>query len=54
MVTLTYVLESGVAQTWWQVLAGRVISGAGGAGVISLVFIVIAGKSHVVSTQWYL
>lgn len=35
---------SGIGQSYWQVLAGRAISGIGGAGMTALVSIIIAGK----------
>lgn len=34
---------SGIGQTYWQVLAGRAISGIGGAGMTALVSIIITG-----------
>lgn len=36
--------QSGIGQAYWQVLAGRAISGIGGAGMTALVSIIIAGE----------
>lgn len=36
---------SGISKTYWQVLAGRAISGIGAAGMIALTSIVITGMS---------
>lgn len=36
---------SGIGQTYWQVIAGRAISGVGGAGMNGLVSVIIAGKT---------
>jgi hypothetical protein len=39
--------HSGVGNTMWQVIAGRVISGVGGAGMTVLVSILITGKQQI-------
>ena len=36
--------SSGAAATLWQVILGRAIAGLGGAGMTSLVSVLIAGK----------
>lgn len=41
---ITYALfSSGVGTTYWHVLLGRVVSGIGGAGMVGLVAVIIAG-----------
>lgn len=37
-----------MGRSYWQVLAGRAISGIGGAGMVGLVAVVIAGKDSMV------
>lgn len=36
--------RSGIGVEYWQVLAGRAISGIGGAGMVGLVAVIIAGQ----------
>lgn len=38
-------LRSGVGQSMWQVIVGRVISGSGGAGMMALAAVIITGES---------
>lgn len=38
---------SGVGNTMWQVIVGRVISGVGGAGITVLVSILIIGRQQI-------
>lgn len=38
------ILCSGIGTTYWHVLAGRAISGVGGAGMVGLVAVIIAGR----------
>ena len=37
-------IYSGAGVTLWQVIIGRAIAGLGGAGMVSLVAVLIAGK----------
>lgn len=39
-------LYSGIGKKYWHVLAGRAISGVGGAGMTALVSVIIAGKKQ--------
>ncbi len=39
-------MDSGVGQTYWQVILGRVIGGCGASGIISLASIIITGKNR--------
>lgn len=39
--------HSGVGNTMWQVIVGRVISGVGGAGMTALVSILITGEQQI-------
>lgn len=36
--------SSGIASKFWTILLGRAISGIGGAGMVGLVAVIIAGK----------
>lgn len=38
-------IRSGMAQSMWQAVAGRVVSGLGGAGMVVIVSVLITGES---------
>jgi MFS family permease len=38
--------SSGIGQTMWQVIAGRIVAGIGGAGMTVIVSVLITGKSR--------
>ena len=38
-------IRSGMAQSMWQAVAGRVVSGLGGAGMVVIVSVLITGQS---------
>jgi hypothetical protein len=42
-------LNSGIGQEMWQVIAGRVVGGIGGSGMVALVSILITGESSLLS-----
>jgi hypothetical protein len=41
----TYLHEnSGIGQTYWQVILGRIVAGCGASGMVSLASIIITGE----------
>jgi hypothetical protein len=39
-------LCSGIGQSMWQVITGRVVSAVGAAGMVVIVSVLITGESH--------
>lgn len=37
-------MNSGIGQTYWQVILGRIVAGCGASGMVSLASIIITGE----------
>jgi MFS family permease len=44
LLSLLIVSFSGIGQELWQVILGRVITGLGGAGMVTMAAVIITGK----------